>query len=127
MSKKAFSKKEDFNFTLDPLGYFNENQKNLISTISLAKNKAIGWFKPYENAEANKNNHSIYYDECEWRLLSTNTFWFWEVGDFEKWENARKDRFFNNGNCKIGFDVWDVKYILVYQEQNIKSTVERLP
>lgn len=128
-SKEAFSNKEDFNFTLGPLGYFNENQKNLISTISSmakAKNKAIGWFKPYENAETNKNSHSIYYDECEWRLLSTNTSWFWEVDNFEKWENARKDRFLNNGNCKIGFDAKYIKYILVYQEQNIKSTVERL-
>lgn len=47
MSKKAFSKKEDFNFTLGPLGYFNENQKYLISIISSlakTKNKAIGWF-----------------------------------------------------------------------------------
>lgn len=126
-SKETFADKG--NFTLGPLGYFKENQNNLILTIrsmAKAKNEVIGWFKPHEIVGTDKAKR-IYYDECEWRLLPVDADWFWEMSKFEKWENARKDRFFNNGNCKIGFDVWDVKYILVYQEQNIKSTVERLP
>ena len=88
--------------------------------MAKAKNEVIGWFKPHEIVGTDKAKR-IYYDECEWRLLPVDADWFWEMSKFEKWENARKDRFFNNGNCKIGFDVGTLNISLFTKNKILKA------
>lgn len=128
-SKDAFTKLNGY--TLAPLSYFNDNQvgmKQIIQSLVKDKNKSVGWFKQYE-MQRNKKTQ-INYDECEWRILpdiqTKEADYFWELKEFEKWKNNRADTFWDKDNYFVKFGVNDIRHIIVYQEQNIKSTVDRL-
>ena len=52
--------------------------------------------------------------------------YFWNTDEFEKWKGKRKDKFLDKDHYVVRFGVDDIRYIIVYQEQNIKSTIDRL-
>ena len=128
-SKDAFTRLSDL--TLAPLSYFNNNQvgmKQIIQSLVKDKNKSVGWFKQYE---MHRNGiQQINYDECEWRILpnlqTKEVDYFWEIEEYEKWKDNRTDKFLDKNNSIVKFGVNDIRHIIVYQEQNIKSTVDRL-
>lgn len=128
-SKNAFSNL--IGLTLAPLSYFNTKQEEMIKVIRFLankKDKSIGWYKEYEMQRNGKLQ--INYDECEWRILPKQqveaTDFFWKIDEFEKWKKNRKDKFLDRDNHIVKFCVDDIRYIIVYQEQNIKSTIAKL-
>ena len=128
-TKSAFSKISGL--TLAPLSYFNSYQdgmKQIIQSLVNCKDKSVGWFKEYDMQRNGKLQ--INYDECEWRILpnqkAADVDYFWNTDEFEKWKGKRKDKFLDKDHYVVRFGVDDIRYIIVYQEQNIKSTVDRL-
>jgi hypothetical protein len=129
-SKSAFPKLQGF--TLGPVSYFNNQQegmKQIVRTLVNKADKSVGWFKAYdEMLEPGKKK--INYDECEWRILpnqqTAEADYFWNIDEFEKWADKREDKFLGNDDYIVKFGVDDIRYIVVYQEENVKSTVDRL-
>lgn len=125
-SKNIVNKLNDNkNIKIAPISYFTKQQLSLCEILKsyvLNKNRVVGWFKAFEMIRNSKQQ--INYDECEWRMLKNDDEWYWSINEYRTNKEVNKPLFLKDN--QIEFSIEDIRYIIVYQEVNIKSTIKRI-